>query len=246
MTITAILTLYKRPYTLIEQLNAIINQSIAPDNIILWINKAENITIPEIPRPIKDKLIIIESSKNFGVWARFSVGLLVSSEYICIFDDDTIPGKDWFANCLTSMNSKEGLYGTIGLKFLNCSGYEYEKPRMGWEGKNENIEQVDIVGHSWFFKKKWLSLLWQINPDYSYMFTAGEDIAFSYILQKYEIPTYVPPHPKSNPNLWGSNPEKANSYGTDSAAISMTGGFNNFAKSLSYFRSKGFKLLCNN
>tara|TARA_B100001093_G_scaffold519465_1_gene608610 strand:+ start:389 stop:1126 length:738 start_codon:yes stop_codon:yes gene_type:complete len=245
MSITAVLTLYKRPHTLIEQLNAVINQSVPPENIILWINNSD-ITIPEIPISIKNKLIIINSSKNFGVWARFSVGLLVSSEYICIFDDDTIPGRDWFKNCLTSMNIKEGLYGTIGLKFFNSKTYDYEKPRMGWEGKNENIQQVDIVGHAWFFKQKWLSLLWQTNPDYNYMFTAGEDIAFSYILQKSNIPTYVPPHPISNPNLWGSDPTKANLYGTESCAISMSGGFNNFVKSLLYFRSKGFKLLSEN
>jgi hypothetical protein len=41
-------------------------------------------------------------------------------------------------------------------------------------------------------------------PDPKYN-TCGEDMHFSYMLQKYAgIPTIVPPHPKSDKSLWGS------------------------------------------
>jgi hypothetical protein len=53
------------------------------------------------------------------------------------------------------------------------------------------------------------------------MLKAGEDISFSYMLQKNGIKTYVPPHPKDNIEMYGSDPQKARQYGTDSAAISM-------------------------
>jgi hypothetical protein len=53
------------------------------------------------------------------------------------------------------------------------------------------------------------------------MLKAGEDIAFSYMLQKNGIKTYVAPHPKDDIEMYGSHPEKAWKYGNDSAAISI-------------------------
>jgi hypothetical protein len=53
MSITAVLTLYKRPHTLIEQLYAVQNQSVPPENIIIWKNYAEGVVIPEIPIELK-------------------------------------------------------------------------------------------------------------------------------------------------------------------------------------------------
>ena len=49
MSITAILTVYKRPYSLIEQLEAVQSQSIIPENIIIWKNAAEGVELPIIP-----------------------------------------------------------------------------------------------------------------------------------------------------------------------------------------------------
>ena len=82
------------------------------------------------------------------------------------------------------------------------------------------------------------------NPDYDYMFRAGEDIAFSYVLQKYGINTYVPPHPQLKPNLWGSSPLKAITYGNDNNSIWKNDGINNMNKCLNYFVKLGFKFIC--
>jgi hypothetical protein len=246
MSITAVINLFKRPYTLIEQLEAIQNQSVPPENVIIWKNYAEGVNIPDIPEHLRKNLITIECSKNFGVWARFSAGLLVNSKYVCVFDDDTIPGKDWFKNCLETMQTHRGLLGTIGVKFLRSNEYRIEQPRVGWDGPNDNVTQVDIVGHSWFFEQEWLSYLWECRPDYSQMFLSGEDIGFSYILQKYGINTYVPPHPSNNTDLWGSTHHKAYLYGCDSAAIScQPGAYDKFGEALKYYINKGFVTLNN-
>lgn len=216
--ITVILTVYKRPHTLIEQLQAIQSQTIAPKEIFIWQNYSEGFNIPEISSELMKNVSIINSSKNFGVWARFSLGLLASTQYVCIFDDDTIPGSRWFENCLKCMSIKPGLYGAVGLRYAN-SDY-YSASRHGWPSLNSEIEEVDIVGHSWFFKREWLSSLWQFTPDYSQLLTFGEDIAFSCFLQKNGIHTYVPPHPANNTELFGSIPDKAWKYGTEDVGIS--------------------------
>jgi GT2 family glycosyltransferase len=240
MSITAILTLYKRPHTLIQQLESVQNQSIPPENIIIWKNYAEGVTVPEIPEHLKKNLSIIESSKNFGVWARFTCGLLVNSKYICVFDDDTIPGKDWFKNCVETMQTHCGLLGTIGLRFEKGDRYSHE-PRIGWDGPNDTPQQVDIVGHAWFFQQDWLHYLWECCPDYNSMFIVGEDIGFSYILQKHGINTYVPPHPLNNTELWGSQRELAFRYGQENVGISMQGGaYEKFHSALKYYIDKGF------
>jgi hypothetical protein len=241
MSITAVLTLYKRPYTLIQQLQAIQSQSVLPENIIIWKNYSEGVCMPEIPLELKKNVIFIDSSKNFGVWGRFTVGLLVNSKYICVFDDDTIPGCDWFKNCIETMSKHRGLLGTIGLRFHRGNNYDVELPKKGWDGPNDITEQVDIVGHAWFFEKEWLSYLWQYQPDYNYMLAAGEDICFSYCLQKNGINTYVPPHPKNNRNLWGSIPEIARHYGNDcNATYLQPDGCSKFDLALKQFISLGF------
>ena len=217
--ITVILTVYKRPHTLIEQLQAIQAQSIQPKDIFIWQNHADGITMPDIPDELMNNVSIIKSSKNFGVWSRFAVSLLANTTYVCVFDDDTIPGNRWFENCLRCMDIKPGLYGTVGLRYHNSHDY-YSATRHGWCSCNNDIEEVDIVGHSWFFKREWLSSLWQFTPDYSQLLTFGEDIAFSCFLQKKGIRTYVPPHPASIMDLFGSIPDIAWKYGSEDVGIS--------------------------
>lgn len=241
MSITAVLNVYKRSHTLVQQLYAVQMQSIPPENIIIWKNYSEGITIPPIPENLKKNVTIIESSKNYGVWARFTCGLLVNTTYVCVFDDDTIPGIDWFKNCIETMKTHCGLLGTIGLRFNRGNSYWSKEPRIGWDGPNTQVEQVDIVGHAWFFQQNWLHYLWECEPDYNQMFLVGEDIGLSYIFQKHGINTYVPPHPLNNKNVWGSDKDLAYRYGADATAVSCQPGIiEKFDEVLKYYINKGF------
>jgi GT2 family glycosyltransferase len=222
-SITVILNAYRRPQYLEEQFNAVFNQSIKPDKIYLWYNKHEDtkITLPDI---IKKNCITTVSNYNFGVWARFAYALNAKTKYVCIFDDDTIPGSQWLENCLKTIDTHRGLLGTYGFIFkkrhfsLETSFQQVE--RYGWIAPHEETLQVDIVGHAWFFEREWLSYYWRELPPINF-FYGGEDMHFSYILQKYlKLNTYIPPHPKNNKNLWGSL--KGQEYGS---GIEATSGF---------------------
>ena len=245
--ITAILTVYRRPHTLLEQLEAVQNQTIPPSKIIIWKNHYDGIDLPIIPEHLLKNVDIIASTRNFGVWARFAIGLLANTTYIAVFDDDTIPGCEWFENCLNSMKIKEGLYGSIGLQFSSDNYWSFK--RVGWDEKNNcnnsEICEVDIVGHAWFFKREWLCDLWSFAPDYSKFLTHGEDIAFSAFLQKKNIPTLVPPHPRGFWNLFGSHPNKAWEYGSETVGIwAQKESSDRFPQLLKYFiDTYGFKLL---
>ncbi len=242
--ITAVLNLYKRPHVIHEQLYAIRNQTIPPKQIIIWHNYAEGYEIPDDIKNDKS-IIIMDCNKNLGVWARFAAALLANTEFICVFDDDTIPGKKWFENCLNSINKVNGLLGTIGLIFKkDCNNYSELEPRVGWHVPNNNITEVDLVGHSWFFRRSWLPELFKIVPNYNNFFIMGEDMGFSWALQQIGIKTYVPPHPIDDIEMFGSIPYKALKYGRENIAISMNNP--NFDKMFLFYKNKGFKFLKNN
>ena len=214
--ITVILNGYKRSKHFKYQLEAIKNQSIKPKEILLWQNYAES-----FPSRLVKQTTHASCNKNLGVWARFAYALNATTEYICVFDDDTIPGNRWLENCLKTIKTHNGLLGTIGVNFKTHSAY-LPIERHGWANPNEETVQVDIVGHSWFFRREWLSSFWMELPDLNQSKIVGEDIHFSYTLKKYlGLGTYVPPHPINDKSLWGSNPKSAWEIGQDKAAISM-------------------------
>jgi len=205
--ITVIMNGYKRPW-LQEQLNAINNQSVKPKEILLWYNFPGDGHLINMEVSQKCKTAIC--NHNFGVWARFAFALNAKYKYVCVFDDDTIPGKRWLENCLNESNKQQGLYGTRGIRYGSKQTYYGPNTIFGWSTpncraitNNETVE-VDIVGHSWFFEKNFLSSYWRELPDPEYIF-CGEDMHFSYAIQKYlGLKTYVPPHPANDMDLWGS------------------------------------------
>ena len=163
---------------------------------------------------------------------------------MCVFDDDTIPGKRWLENCHKTIQEYEGLLGTIGVVYHTPTSY-HPMNRVGWAEPNEKTERVDIVGHSWFFKREWLSTFWRELPEEDHPMIVGEDMHFSVMLQKYlGLNTYVPPHPKDNKELWGSLPDTAWSIGQDQAALSMNmDNVELMSQQLRKYTNNGFKII---
>lgn len=207
--ISVILNIYKRPENILKQIDRVLNMGVLEKNIHVWYNDNLNFKI-------KNKNIkTYKSNWNTKFWGRFMISLLLRTEYVSIFDDDVLPNNNWFNNCISSINIKEGLYGGSGVVLLKDS-YNPNK-KIGWNGlHSKKIEKVDLVGHAWFFKQKWSKYLWYENP---YSWDNGEDIMFSYLLQKYgNINTYVPPHPEEDKSLWCTDYKFAFDNGNDDNA----------------------------
>jgi|TARA_B110000908_G_C10219321_1_gene434477 hypothetical protein len=241
--VTVILNGYKRPHALSLQLEAVKSQTLPATNIMMWQNKGG-----EFNSDLVNSTQHASCNSNLGVWARFSYALNAQTPYICILDDDTIPGSKWLENCYNTIQHYDGLLGTIGVKYKSDSAY-FPNNRVGWANPNENTEQVDIVGHSWFFKREWLSTYWRELPEIGQSNLVGEDIHFSYTLQKYlNKSTFVPPHPLNDVEMWGSKPDTANSLGNgpDKVGISQSPEmFDLFNNVYSFYIKKGFKTLKN-
>lgn len=195
--ITVILNCYKRASYLPEQIQAINNQSIKPQDIMVWSNKPEEGTQYNV-----DELGVkaVYANHNFKFHGRFAFGLLAKTEYVAFFDDDTIPGPQWFENCLNYMG-EDLILGSTGVRYLGDAYAPHKK--FGWNAENNiKLEYVDLVGHSWFMKRSTLQYLWYENP---ISWENGEDIQLSGFAYKYGgIKTAVPPHNPNDKSGWGS------------------------------------------
>jgi hypothetical protein len=260
-SITAIVNVYARTQYFEEQLDAILNQTVIPQEIIIWVNyckENEKFVKSKMELIVKSKkhdaIRIIQSNHNWKYHGRFAGALLAQSEYVCVFDDDTIPGKGWFENCLKSMRIKNGMMGAVGeiYQILNSDNNEWQYTHykvIGWKEEEEysGITQVDVIGHSWFFRKEWIKYFWMEEP---VSWDIAEDIQFAYCLQKYgNINCYVPPQPNGNDFLCGSL--KGYEYGNDEVASHVVnkdkwrtiGGVRNLSY-YEYIVDRDFKLLC--
>lgn len=233
--VTVILNGYIRPQFLPSQIEAINNQTIQPTEIMLWQNTADNFNQNNV-----NNITTAVCSKNLGVWARFAYALNAKTKYVCIFDDDTVPGKKWLENCLNTMSTHRGLLGTIGLLFDNTYNYLPHR-RYGWDFPIDEPMRVDIVGHSWFFEREWLSAFWRELPPPNICYV-GEDMHFSYTIQKYlSLNTYVPPHPANDRDMWGS--VLGWQYGTVNPTSAIPGRMAEMNYYYNHLINNGFKIV---
>lgn len=241
MSVTVLLNGYKRPYALEEQFNAIKEQTYKNIELMFWGNYNEE-AFSLFPENILSQCVTSFCNNNLGVWARFSYALNAKTKYICILDDDTIPGNRWIEHCLNTINNTNGLIGGRGVKFIddnykNYPGCRYES--VG--GGNDTLKRVDIIGHSWFFEKDWLRYYWLDMPSTNLLY-GGEDMHFSYVLQKrLGLYSYIPEQPDQDKSLWASL--NASKYGEDNQATSRTYGGNFQANAYwNFIISNGYKL----
>jgi hypothetical protein len=226
--ITVILNCYRRPYNLRMQIDALRSQTNPPKEIWLWVNQHPDNEGFSYDTLGLDK--IFHNDYNWKFYGRFAGALLADTEYVAIFDDDTIPGSKWFENCLDTMEGNEGIMGSAGV--ILDDKYYVRHERSGWAVQNPKTTEVDLVGHAWFFKRDWLQYLWREKPP---TWDNGEDMHFSYAAQKYGgIKTYCPPHPPEDRELHGSI--MGNELGIDDKATSN----NNETSHQQFFTERDF------
>lgn len=214
---TVILNVFRRGQNLSRQVASIKAQTYPVSEFLVWENGEDTSS-----QPAAKNYHVSRASKNFGVWARFGYALNAKSDFIWVIDDDTIPGTEWLENAINTFQSHPGVIGSRGLRFRSKNAYlSYEE--FGPNFPNEEVQEVDILGHNWIFPREWLGAFW---GEYEFAYgsdVAGEDIHLSYAVQKrYGLGSFVPPHPAQRPELWGEIRELSDGDGSDSPAISMS------------------------
>lgn len=213
--VTVVLNGYKRPHVLREQFDAYQNQSIGIPQIMFWGNLEDKTTYPDFDKYVVNNSISVFSDRNHGSWARFSYALNARTPYICIADDDAVPGKRWLENCLkTIQGEKQDAVLTTNGIVLQLDG---SQTSHGWKNPNEKPQEVDFGANCWFFHSRILRMFWALSPDLLPL-NFGNGIHLSYAAFRFsKIKTLVPKHPKDDTEFWGSLP-KCSEYGEELVA----------------------------
>jgi len=223
LDVDVVLTCYKRPQILAQQLDAIKNQTLKPRRIFLYQDGIDGYYKINLNDKILNEFDAYKiAEKNGGVWKRFEFAEeICKSPYVCLFDDDTIPGARWLENCHMNSLQNRGVYGTNGILLTKPEKYPQNFLSIGWHKSNVKTCAVDFVGHSWFFEREYLQ--WMLEKPYAKNYKlCGEDMTLSFAASEHGFGTYVPQHPAQILSLWGSQPEFGWKYGRDENAISMS------------------------
>lgn len=197
-----IIGLYAGINWLTQIIDACRKQTILPKQILVWINKHDTFGAPNLDT-LQQKypdINIIWHNQNLGVYSRFSAAMLSYADRYLVLDDDTIPGPEWVENCYHTISQvgDESIIGYRGIRLKSDALYDVE----AYEKGNDEIKEVDLVGHAWFCKKKHILAMFKDKPINNFN---GEDTHLSAINQiKYGTKSYVPKQLVSEPSTWGS------------------------------------------
>ena len=196
--ITVVLTGFRRPAYLRRQLEALRAQSLRPAEILLWNTDPG----PGFERVELEGVRTVRCEHDFKLPGRFAFALLARTSHVCIMDDDIVPGPNWLRSCLDTLERTGCAVGSYGI--IYGEGCDDETAtKFGDHGvKVPEAKLVDMIGHSWFFKKEWIRHFWAEDPvDWS----SGDDLHFSYTLQRYGgIGSVIPPHPENDQSVWSN------------------------------------------
>lgn len=237
--ITAILTVYRRGEYLASQVQALRNQSVPPTEIWVWCNDSD-VALQDVSELV-DRVVV--SNSNWKFWGRFALANMVRTPYICLFDDDILPQRNWLKNCLDTYRSGiDGILGGSGVLLPAAGGYS-SKHKVGWNGHHyDEATRVDLVGHAWFFRKEHLRFMWHEQP---LSWENGEDIHLSCMAWKHAgLGTYVPPHPADDESLWSCRPDFGKRVGRTSSATFKSAGHHSVRDDMvNAYRKNGWRIV---
>lgn len=230
--VSVLLCTHKKLYRLKEQLEAVNNQTVTPQEIRVWHGGP-------LPFPKDVDVDLIETRRPQGVWPRMWHCLDFNTEFVAVLDDDVIPGRRWLENCFDCHDRSGGMICAGG--FIYPDGvYDHRKYCGTFLGGD--FMEVDHGGNAWFFRRDWVwAFVWE--PKCPCIASAGEDMHLSVALQKQlGIRTYLSPYPPGDKSLWGTLGDR--SYSDDENALwKRPGEIRKRRMAFEFYRAGGWKLL---
>lgn len=216
-SVTVVLNGFKRQKTLARQVQSLKSQSYPVEKIMYWnLQSNDSEFIPDYEFLQMEGIEYATVSHDYGVWGRFTFALNSSSEFICIMDDDIVPGSYYIENCIACYEKRPGIYGTLGssANFKNL---------YGWKGEQSKYpEEVMYLYQTWFMPREVLHSFWSeiISDDLTKNRHIGEDMRVSAAAKKFHgLNTYVVPHPADDTQWWGNI--VGDQYGLDEYAVHL-------------------------
>lgn len=234
---SAIICLWKRKEYIKEQIKAIKSQSISPIEIICLINE-NHFKAAEITELKEQDCKIILSEIN-SLYNRWAVSYVCRGDYVCIFDDDTIPGSSYIENAIRCCDGYDCMTGASG-RIYDPNGreslYKIVSP-VAHDGSFVSCSADDIycdwVCNSYLFKRSWVpSILDEMSKMESFSTYDDMQAALSLFRSK-KIGCIVPFQPQENKELIASlYPE----FGSDNHAVWLNYNENHFVDRRKYIK----------
>jgi FkbM family methyltransferase len=196
--VTVLINGFNRPEYLKDQIESLNTQTVKPDKIIVLFTKPKK----DFPIPYVDGVDFIVVENDQGLNTRFAVGLVAKTKFLCILDDDIVPGRRWIELCMDTLRTENAVICSYGVRYKELMS-DIDGEKFGDQGIHSvQFESIDMAGHSWFMKKEWLKFFWMEEP---LDWTVSDDIHLSYTMKKYgKLKLLVSPYPENDSDVWGN------------------------------------------
>lgn len=208
--VTVILTCFERPAFLRRQLQALQGQSVRPRVMMAWVNSGE---VRHDEQALNGSgLTVIRANANLGPWMRFTVAAEATTKYVCILDDDTLPGPRWIEECLDRLEAAEaaqdaeddedlGTFCIAAVGQVFRTDHPLDSYLVGPQSPRDTELEVDVGRQGWFFRRD-LAQIFVNRPHI--MAPVGWDLHFAAVLQEEGVLTICLPYDPGNKEAWGS------------------------------------------
>ena len=238
-TWTAIICMWRRIDYIENQLNAIKNQTTSPAEIMIIVNE-NNINIEWLKNLAGSEVKIIVSDIN-SLYTRWALSYVAKGEYVCVFDDDTIPASGWIEYAIEKSIQYNAMVGPSG-RIYSPGGKEGFFKLVGPSKSKEDPNTIDCstadthcdwICNSYLYKRAWVPFA-LMEPRYLGEHKTYDDMQLAFSMKNYGgINCIVPKQTPEENNIGSMNPE----YGSDEHAIWKTNQNAYFEKRKTYARS---------
>src|SRR6056300_33310 len=190
--ITTVLTVTDRLEYLQSQLESIKNQTVSSEIFIHWNNDTEY----ELEYP---SVIYRNQHKSTPLYSRFINSINITTPYVFICDDDTLPGKKYLEKCLEFSKNKDVCIVSCGMNFNEGETKYNVNKRIRQSEFLKVPTQVNMGGQGYFLKTE---LLRKYCNYKTHSTLSGEDIHLGFVCYKENIPIYVLDKDENDKDTW--------------------------------------------
>lgn len=206
--VTVYLNCFERPEFFRRQLQALRAQSVQPAHVVTLVNPG---SVNQDERALSGaQVMMVRTNVNLGPWFRFTMALEAPTKYVCILDDDTLPGPRWLEAAIQRLEAEESALehsGDVGGLCVAATGQVYRSDSaadhysVGPHSPREEELAVDVGGQGWVLRKDMLlaaaALPRQGNG------RLGWALHLAAALQLRDVLTIVLPYDPHNKEAWG-------------------------------------------
>ena len=183
-TITAIIQSYRRQENIPIIIKRLKEQTHPPSRIIVWNDndgKGKDLYIDGIE-------IINTNSNEWHNCGSFLIAYFCTTDYICIIDDDALPGRRYFEFCLKYIGNEKQILSGFGI-ILRSNKYTGRSEVRSRVSNKLKFTKVDMAGNIYFFWKSAVLPMFTKRPP---LWDHISDLHFSFMARKHGYKIYVP------------------------------------------------------